>query len=82
MTAAAVEVRMSRPDLEAVAAERGMERRDCRDCRHFEPQGDGLAYGWCRAHVQFVKLYHPPGEFWSQCQFKALARERDASAEG
>lgn len=60
--------------LEDVAAERGMRSRDCRDCRHLEPGGDGLAYGWCGAHLQFVKLYHPPGAFWSQCQFKALTR--------
>jgi len=50
--------------------------RDCRDCPKFEDQGDGLGYGWCLAHDQFVKLYHPPGAFWSQCQFKALSRER------
>ena len=40
------------------------------------PPSADLAYGWCRAHRQFVKLYHPASEFWSQCQFKALARER------
>jgi len=61
--------------LELTAEQRRMPQRDCRDCRQFEPQGDGLGYGWCRAHAQFVKLYHPPGQFWSQCQFKALARE-------
>jgi hypothetical protein len=62
--------------LEQLAAERGVTTRDCRDCRHFDAQGDGLAYGWCKAHTMFVKCYHPAGEFWSQCQFKALARER------
>lgn len=62
--------------LEQVAESRGMKKRDCRGCKHFQPQDDGLAYGWCDAHGQFVKLYHPPGGFWSQCQFKALARER------
>lgn len=62
--------------LEEVAAERNARHRDCRDCRHFEDQGDGLAYGWCGAHKQHVKLYHPPGQFFSQCQFKALTRER------
>ena len=63
-------------NLEEIAAARGAAQRDCRECPKFEAQGDGLAYGWCRAHVQFVKLYHPAGEFWSQCQFKALARDR------
>lgn len=67
---------MSDRSLEDVAAGRGAKHRDCRDCKQFEPQGDALAYGWCRAHAQFVKLYHPAGEFFSQCQFKALARER------
>ena len=59
--------------LEQLAAERGAAPRDCRTCPQFAPQGDDLAYGWCRADKQFVKLYHPASEFWSQCQFKALA---------
>lgn len=63
---------IARPTLEQVAAGRSMRQKDCRACRRFEPQGDGLGYGWCRAHDQFVKLYQ--GEFWSQCQFKALVR--------
>ena len=62
--------------LEALTAERGVRQRDCRTCKHLEPQGDDLNYGWCGAHQMFVKFYHPPGEFWSQCQFKAIARER------
>lgn len=62
--------------LEALAETRGVRKRDCRACPHFESAGDGLAYGWCHAHHQFVKLYHPAGAFWSQCQFKGLARER------
>ncbi len=66
----------ARPSLEEVAAARRTKQRDCRECVYFEDQDDGLGYGWCRAHDQFVKLYHPAGEFWSQCQFKALARER------
>ena len=70
---------MSRPTLEEVAAQRRTSYRDCRACAYFEDQEDSLAYGWCRAHEQFVKLYHPAGEFWSQCQFKALARERTTS---
>ena len=71
---------MSRPTLEELAAERRVAHRDCRDCLYFDPQDDPFAYGWCRAHDQFVKLYHPPGQFWSQCQFKALARERAPEA--
>ncbi|MDQ6909744.1 MAG: hypothetical protein M3Z84_03010 [Actinomycetota bacterium] len=62
--------------LENIAASRGMKQRDCRDCTHFQPDEPELAYGWCKAHDQFVKLYHPAGEFWSQCQFKALSKER------
>lgn len=62
--------------LEQLATARGVEHRDCRICPHLEEQGDGLAYGWCKAHAQFVKYYHPAGEFWSQCQFKALGRDR------
>jgi len=65
--------------LEQLAADRGVSTRDCRDCRHFDAQRDGLDYGWCKAHTMFVKCYHPAGEFWSQCQFKALARERAAN---
>ena len=68
--------------LEEVAAARGMAQRDCRTCAHYEEQGDGLGYGWCRAHEQFVKLYQPEGAFWSQCQFKALARERQMPSPG
>jgi hypothetical protein len=66
----------AQPSLEQLAADRGANQRDCRHCPQFEDQGDGLSYGWCRAHSQFVKLYHPAGQFWSQCQFKALARDR------
>jgi hypothetical protein len=67
---------VSKVSLEELAAERGAKQRDCRACQHFDAQGDTLNYGWCGAHMQFVKLYHPAGEFWSQCQFKALTRER------
>jgi hypothetical protein len=65
------------PSLNEVAAERGTPQRNCKSCAHFEPGEDDLAFGWCRAHDQFVKLYH--GQFWSQCQFKYLARGLDAS---
>ena len=40
-----------------------------------------LNYGWCKAHSQFVKLYRPAGEFWSQCQFKALTRDRSTDGD-
>lgn len=60
--------------LERLTAAKGVRRRDCRTCKHFRHQEDGLSYGWCRAHRQFVKLYHPKGAFFSQCQFKALVR--------
>lgn len=63
--------------VESVAAARGIEPRDCRHCPRFEAQGDGLGYGWCRAHRQFVKLPQMAGAFWSQCQFKALTVERE-----
>ncbi len=72
---------MSADSLEEVAAQRRAPHRDCRACAHFDPADDGLGYGWCNVHEQFVKLYHPAGEFWSQCQFKFLARERDAGAD-
>lgn len=65
--------------LEALAAERNVKHRDCRSCPKFEEQGDELAYGWCLAHRQFVKLYHPEGQWWSQCQFKSLGQERDSA---
>lgn len=62
-------------DLEEVARSRRVEPRDCRDCKNFDDQDDDLAYGWCRAHVMFVKLAHPQGSFYSQCQFQGLSRE-------
>jgi hypothetical protein len=62
--------------LEDVVAERRVGRRDCRDCLNFEPAEGGLQYGWCRAHKQHVKLYHPAGSWFSQCLFKSLRRPR------
>jgi hypothetical protein len=61
--------------LEELAAARRAPKRDCRTCAHFQPDEEGLAFGWCGAHEQFVKLYHPPGQFWSQCQFLFLREE-------
>jgi hypothetical protein len=68
--------------LEEAAARHRAPHRDCRACAHFEPAEDGLAYGWCGVHEQFVKLYHPAGQFWSQCQFKFLARTDDGRQDG
>lgn len=65
-----------RGTVQDVAADRGISHRDCRECQHFDDQGDGLGYGWCRAHRQFVKLYQMADGFWSQCQFKAITRDR------
>ncbi|MEP7054562.1 MAG: hypothetical protein ABI912_04870 [Actinomycetota bacterium] len=59
----------------AERAERTSERmRDCRGCAMFEPAPAGLNYGYCQAHKMAVKLYHPAGAFYSQCQFKVLTR--------
>lgn len=63
---------MKRETLEERVSRLRVKRRDCRDCALFEPSPTGLAFGWCNAHEQFVKLYH--GRFFSQCQFKVLAR--------
>lgn len=52
--------------------------RDCRDCPMFTPSPTGMAFGWCDAHDQYVKLFHPAGAFFSQCQFKTLSRARKA----
>ena len=57
-----------------------VKQRDCRDCAMFTPSPTGLAFGWCDAHTQYVKLYHKT--FWSQCQFKTLSRVTTAEAAG
>jgi hypothetical protein len=62
--------------LEEVAAERRLSHNDCRTCRNYRPSPDGLAYGWCPPHGQYVKLYHPPGGFYSQCRFKSIQRPK------
>jgi hypothetical protein len=58
--------------LEEVVEERRLSPNDCRTCRNFQPAEDGLSYGWCPPHRQYVKLYHPAGTFYSQCRFKAI----------
>lgn len=61
-----------RETLEARVERLSVNRRDCRACRLFTPSPTGLGFGWCAAHEEYVKLYQ--GEFFSQCQFKALTR--------
>lgn len=63
--------------LDDVIAERRVKQRDCRDCKNFERDASGLNFGWCAAHKQPVKLYHPAGEWYSQCIFKGLRRFKD-----
>jgi len=58
--------------LEEVLELRGVPPRDCRSCSKFDPDPEGRAFGWCRAHDEYVKLYHPDGDWHSQCQFKNL----------
>lgn len=61
-----------RETLEERVARLGISQRDCRECPMFVPSPTGLAFGWCNAHEQYVKLHH--GGFFSQCQFKTLSR--------
>ena len=35
-----------------------------------------MSYGWCSAFDAYVKLYHPAGEFFSQCRFKSIVRPK------
>ena len=67
--------------LEDVVDERRVKFRDCRDCKNYEQDESGLNFGWCGAHKQFVKLYHPAGEWFSQCIFKGLRRYKDQEFE-
>jgi hypothetical protein len=64
----------ARLSLAERAARTDERNRDCRDCKMFAPAPAGLSYGDCSAHKMRVKLYHPAGEFFSQCQFKVLTR--------
>lgn len=58
--------------LQQVLDVRGVPQRDCRACPKFVPDEAGRGFGWCEAHDQWVKLYHPVGNWHSQCQFKAI----------
>ena len=62
--------------LAEVVADRRLRPNDCRDCRNYEPSDTGLAFGYCRAFDAWVKLYHPPGDFYSQCRFKSIQRPK------
>ena len=67
--------------LSDVVAERRVKVRDCRDCKNFVRDESGLNFGWCNAHDQFIKLYHPAGQWFSQCIFKGLRRFKDQELE-
>lgn len=62
--------------LAEVALDRRLSPNDCRDCRNYEPAANGMSYGWCTAFDVYVKLYHPAGEFFSQCRFKSIVRPK------
>jgi hypothetical protein len=65
-----------RLSLEELTALRAVPPRDCRSCPKFEPDPEGRAFGWCAAHLSYVKLYHAESEWHSQCQFKTLRTVR------
>lgn len=75
-----VSARRQRETLSQRVERIGVPKRDCRTCPMFDPDPDGFAFGWCRANKHYVKLYHPPGDFYSQCQFKVLSRAKPAPA--
>jgi len=66
-----------RMTLDEVLERRGVPVRDCRDCPKFDADPEGRGFGWCQAHDMYVKLYHPNGNWHSQCQFKALRLVRE-----
>jgi hypothetical protein len=61
-----------RLSLEQVLERRQVPPRDCRSCAQFEADPDGRGFGWCRAHEQYVKLYHAQDGWYTQCQFKNI----------
>ncbi|TMK51747.1 MAG: hypothetical protein E6G66_05155 [Actinobacteria bacterium] len=63
--------------LDEVLRQRGVPARDCRDCAKFDADPEGRGFGWCQAHDMYVKLYHPDGNWHSQCQFKAIRLVRE-----
>ena len=66
-----------RMTLDEVLRQRGVPVRDCRDCAKFDADPEGRGFGWCQAHDMYVKLYHPNGNWHSQCQFKAIGLVRE-----
>jgi hypothetical protein len=62
--------------LEEVLEERGVPVRDCRTCPKFVPDSLGRGFGWCQAYDKYVKLYHPVGQWHSQCQFQNIRLAR------
>jgi hypothetical protein len=66
-----------RMTLDEVLQRRGVPVRDCRECAKFDADPEGRGFGWCRAHDMYVKLYHPNGNWHSQCQFKAIRLVRE-----
>ena len=66
-----------RMTLDEVLERRGVPVRDCRDCPKFDADPEGRGFGWCQAHDMYVKLYHPDGNWHSQCQFKAIRLVRE-----
>ena len=66
-----------RMTLDEVLQRRGVPPRDWRDCAKFDADPEGRGFGWCQAHDMYVKLYHPNGNWHSQCQFKAIRLVRE-----
>lgn len=80
--AAAVGAPPRRLTLQERAEHTDERPRDCRTCKAFVPAPGGMGYGWCRAFRTYVKLYHPAGSFYSQCQFHVLRRTVSADDGG
>ncbi|MGD9695577.1 MAG: hypothetical protein AB7V42_07960 [Thermoleophilia bacterium] len=62
--------------LAELAEDRRLKHNDCRTCKNFRRTEEGMNYGWCEAFDAYVKLYHPAGEFFSQCRFKSIIRPK------
>ncbi len=62
--------------LDHVAEDRRQAFNDSRDCKNYTAAAAGMSYGYCRAFDAHVKLYHPAGEFFSQCRFKSIIRPK------
>lgn len=62
--------------LEELTQARALPTRDCRRCERFRRDEAGFDCGWCDAHSMWVKLYQSPAEWYSQCQFLQIRKER------